>query len=559
MAIDVECGACFHTFRVSDQHAGKRGKCPECGTPVRVPDGSSPANSPPPVSGSAPPPARSSSRPKRKKSSTGNQNGLVIGLGAGMVALVCVVVFLLMRGPAQNAPDAEPVAATTTESDSIDSPQSAEPSQPVVESTGTTTTDSADSLANAPSAVQMTAAKVSSNPTGSGQNPQSPVNDSEPPTTSSGGTLAPTDQPLSPADLVKRVEPSVVRINALDEEDKLEWHGSGFVVDTAGVIATNHHVVAGAHKCVAEFASGKTFDVEGFYLMDEKRDIALLKVDLPAGEYQALPLASSPPDKGEQVLAFGCPYGLDFSTTDGLVSAFRSADDLQSMLGAEVDGQWLQTSAPISPGNSGGPLVNMRGEVVGINSLVRTEGQNLNFAITAQEVQAKFDSRGQEVTELSRGTESKDGKVSVLGSRAAEKFLAKIDTVHLVVLRTGEVSSVEMVDAVESFAKKHLRDADVGVTGIRTLMSPAFFVTIEAQDGVEQGTADVAIAVQLVVPTMVNDSPRLLLVWEKRDEIASPKKYKLRRDPKRELQEGLKTFFEEVAREIKAAKKRTDL
>ena len=546
MAINVECGACFHTFQVADQHAGKRGKCPECGTPVRVPDGS---RSVPPAAGAAPPPVRSSSRPKKKKASSGNQNGLVLGLGGGVVALIGVVAFLLMRSPAENA--AEPSAAPETAAESETSA--------AAESSPTVVAAAAPSADDEGPAVETTAAKVSSDAPTSILASRAPVASPDPQTATSSGTITPTDEPLRPAELVKLVEPSVVRINALNEEDELEWHGSGFVVDASGVVATNHHVVAGAHKCVAEFASGKSFDVKGFYLMDEKRDIALLQVDLPAGEYQALPLASSPPDKGEQVLAFGCPYGLDFSTTDGLVSAFRSADDLGSMLGAEVDGQWLQTSAPISPGNSGGPLVNMRGEVVGINSLVRTEGQNLNFAIAAQEVQAKFDSRGEEVTELSRGTESKDGKVSVLGSRAAEQFLAKIDTVFLIIRAVGNTKSDKMEDAVEAFAKKHLRDADVGVTGIRSITSPMMFVTIEAQDGVEQGTADVAVAVQLLVPTLVGDSARILLVWEKRDEIASPKKFKLRRDPKGELQEGLQTFFESVSREIKAAKKRTDL
>lgn len=561
MAISVECSACFHQFRVSDNNAGKSGKCPECGAQIRVPGGGGAGKStrsavPPPVAGK---PSRSKSR---SKSSAGGNTGLLLGLGGVVVVLLGVVGFLLTRGstdapanatnpveiagngtPTASAPDALPSTATVPATATA-----TEPTPPAAASTPDAV--AAVDTARASSPLDMASAKpaVAATPAiGTATVPESAAPAALP--------LLPSPEALSPVELVKRVEPSVVRINALSETDELEWHGSGFLIDATGLIATNHHVVAGAHKCVAEFASGKSFEVKGYYTMDEKRDIALIQVELPAGEFQPLPMIGSAPAKGEQVLAFGCPYGLDFSTTDGLISAFRSAADIKTMLGADVEGEWLQTSAPISPGNSGGPLVNMKGEVVGINSMVRSEGQNLNFAVAASEVKSMMDSRGEQLTALSRGTEAKDGNVSLGGSRAAERFLATVTSVHLLVRQTGDDAPDGLTEAVETYAKKHLRAADVGVTGIQSVTSPALVITVEAQDGVEQGTADVAIAAQLLVPTIVNGRIRILIVWETREEVGSPKKYKFRKDPKGELQEGLSRFFQAMENKFKAAKK----
>jgi hypothetical protein len=200
------------------------------------------------------------------------------------------------------------------------------------------------------------------------------------------------------ADLIDKIEPSVVRI---DVEGVAKGIGSGFVISRNGIVVTNHHVIAGAREAAVTFSSGETAKVIGTIILDSKRDIALLKIDklnLPT-----LQIAEALPRKGEQVAAFGAPQGLSFSASEGIVSAVRTGKDL-SEYADELDGTWVQTTAPISAGNSGGPLVNSAGQVVGVNTMAIVSGQNLNFAISSIDVRAAVkESEGRNTTPLSEG------------------------------------------------------------------------------------------------------------------------------------------------------------
>ncbi len=182
------------------------------------------------------------------------------------------------------------------------------------------------------------------------------------------------------ADLTEKVTPSIVRIDVIKGESK--GVGSGYVVAEDGTIATNYHVIVGATAATAVFKNGDKFDVQGTVLLDPKRDIAILKIDKQG--LTPLPLADKLPRQGDSVAAYGAPVGLSFSVSEGIVSAVRNGKEL-----AEDDplpGQWIQTTAPISPGNSGGPLVNHDGQVVAMNTMVLLIGQNLNFAISSVDV-----------------------------------------------------------------------------------------------------------------------------------------------------------------------------
>ena len=186
---------------------------------------------------------------------------------------------------------------------------------------------------------------------------------------------------LDLTDLIKQVEQSVVRI---DVEGKHGGGiGSGFVVDATGIVVTNHHVIAGASKAEVSFHDKKTAEVLGTLYLDKNRDIAVLKI---AGDsYSALALAEELPLKGASVTAFGAPVGLSFTATEGIVSAVRKIEELKEYT-SKTAGTWIQTSTPISPGNSGGPLVNSRGEVVGANTMAMVAAQNLNFAISSLDI-----------------------------------------------------------------------------------------------------------------------------------------------------------------------------
>ena len=186
------------------------------------------------------------------------------------------------------------------------------------------------------------------------------------------------------ADLVELVEPAVVRINTVGVARK--GMGSGFLIDGQGLVLTNYHVIKSATTATVVFHDGRTTRVMGYRVASKSKDLAILQIMPQQDPNQYLRLAPNSPRKGVRVAAFGAPLGLSFSMSEGIVSALRTPQELLRT-NLDLNVRWIQTTAPISPGNSGGPLVNMRGEVVGVNAAASKEGaQNLNFAIDAEEI-----------------------------------------------------------------------------------------------------------------------------------------------------------------------------
>ena len=192
---------------------------------------------------------------------------------------------------------------------------------------------------------------------------------------------------LSLADLIEKTEPSCVRIDVTTRDG--QGIGSGFVVHSGDWVATNHHVVAGARTAEVSFSDGTKAKVEGYLAFDKQRDVAILKMKLDK-KRQPLSLASKRPRKGESAIAIGAPQGLSFTATEGIISAIREGTELKAF-GHEAEGTWLQTSTPISPGSSGGPLLNGIGEVLGANSGSLATAQNVNFAISAEDIAKVID------------------------------------------------------------------------------------------------------------------------------------------------------------------------
>jgi serine protease Do len=165
--------------------------------------------------------------------------------------------------------------------------------------------------------------------------------------------------------------------------------GSGFVYDTQGHIVTNYHVAGQADRITVVFSDGLSLPAE-LVGTDPDTDLAVLKVDRPAGELHPLPLGDSDALRvGQFVAAIGNPFGLDGSMTTGIVSA--RGRTLASQATA-LDGQRfnipdiIQTDAAINPGNSGGPLLNLSGEVIGINTAIASSVQQFSgvgFAVPA--------------------------------------------------------------------------------------------------------------------------------------------------------------------------------
>lgn len=197
--------------------------------------------------------------------------------------------------------------------------------------------------------------------------------------------------PLSFAPVAKRADASVVTIYTLGDDDTrvvgkkthgrtAKGLGTGFVVDKEGVIVTNNHVIAGADEILVQLSDDRRYagKIAG---RDPRTDIAVVKVE---GAKDLVPLALGDSDGlevGDWVVAIGNPFGLSHTVSAGIVSAKgRGRDDVK--LDDSGYYNFIQTDASINPGNSGGPLLNLKGEVVGMNTAIRGGGaQGIGFAI----------------------------------------------------------------------------------------------------------------------------------------------------------------------------------
>lgn len=181
-------------------------------------------------------------------------------------------------------------------------------------------------------------------------------------------------------ELIRRVKPSVVSVITYDAKGDALMTGSGFFI-RPGEVVTNLHVIEGARRVAVRTldGKGKTYPVEGLLALDEEGDIALLSVSIPPDRTRQIELSNALPEEGESVFVIGNPLRLEGSVSNGIVSAVREVPNL---------GKIVQTTAPISNGNSGSPLFNMKGQVIGVITIKVTNGQNINLALGAGRVGA---------------------------------------------------------------------------------------------------------------------------------------------------------------------------
>jgi hypothetical protein len=174
--------------------------------------------------------------------------------------------------------------------------------------------------------------------------------------------------------IAKAANGSIVSIVMSDDSGKPIAQGTGFIVNKGGLVVTNYHVIAEGSSGVAKLTDGAIYILEGVVTSDKARDVAVLKIKATGKNFRGLMLGNSDRvEVGQEVVAIGNPLSLESTVSNGIVSGIRTADAL--------GGKFLQVTAPISPGSSGGPLFNMAGEVIGITTLYLKGGENLNFAI----------------------------------------------------------------------------------------------------------------------------------------------------------------------------------
>jgi serine protease Do len=268
------------------------------------------------------------------------------------------------------------------------------------------------------------------------------------------------------ADLVAKAKPAVVTVrawvkkhNAFGREiAEAQGVGTGFVYDQSGYLLTNNHVIEGAHEVVVTFADDRELDAK-VVGADQPTDVAVLKVEEEG--LAALPLGDSTKLRvGDWVVAIGNPFGLDYSVSAGILSAKgRTRDDVQ---GLDPSGyfNFLQTDASINPGNSGGPLINLAGQVVGINAAVRANANGIGFAIPMdmvvkllpmllKEGKIRRSAIGIMVDDISRGDAQRLERARV-GAKVTRVFPGK----------AGDQAGLAVGDIIVEFDGKAVNDKD---------------------------------------------------------------------------------------------------
>ena len=178
-------------------------------------------------------------------------------------------------------------------------------------------------------------------------------------------------------ELVKVVQPSVATVVAYDVDRNVANIGTGFFLNHKGHLITNHHVLAGKFGAEIKTADGSTYPIKSVIAENQTTDLIKVLVDIPPEEVHWIEVSKEMPPVAQRVMVVGSPMGLEQSVSDGIISSVREIPGI---------GTFFQMSAPISPGSSGSPVVNMEGKVVGVATFQFLQGQNLNFAISGKSI-----------------------------------------------------------------------------------------------------------------------------------------------------------------------------
>lgn len=180
---------------------------------------------------------------------------------------------------------------------------------------------------------------------------------------------------LTTAQIADRATPSVVIVENFNEDGEKSGQGSGYVFSSDGIIITNYHVIRGAKSLTVKIPGQEPYRVDSVLGYEIDHDVAALQLtgsSLPA----LLTETVEEPKVGDRVVAIGAPLGLESTVSEGIVSALRNAGTMHI----------IQTTASISPGSSGGPLLNEYGKVIGLTTSTVLNGQSLNFVVSAKHV-----------------------------------------------------------------------------------------------------------------------------------------------------------------------------
>jgi len=198
--------------------------------------------------------------------------------------------------------------------------------------------------------------------------------------------------PEKVTELTERVKPALVTVRQLGRDGENRGTGSGFVIAKGAMVVTNLHVIGEGRPIEVEFVDGSKREVVEVHASDRHYDLAVLRLAPGKTEPAALEMGDSDAIKqGDLVLGFGAPQGLAFSVVPGAISAIRKLEPGFAGEGETPEFPMLQLAMPIEQGNSGGPVVNLKGEVLGIITLRHRVTENLGFAVPSNDLKALLD------------------------------------------------------------------------------------------------------------------------------------------------------------------------
>ncbi len=177
--------------------------------------------------------------------------------------------------------------------------------------------------------------------------------------------------------LVMKIRPAVVTVVVYDANHQVTGIGSGFFIDKYGHLITNYHVIDGKYAAEVRTADGNSYPIALVVADNKSVDLVKVLVDIPREKVKWIKVSGDLPSIAEQIMVVGSPMGLEQTVSEGIISSIREIPSV---------GEFFQMSAPISPGSSGGPVINLKGEVIGVTTFQFVRGQNLNFAIAGNSV-----------------------------------------------------------------------------------------------------------------------------------------------------------------------------
>ncbi len=392
MSLRATCPECDTVHKVDEKYAGRVLVCRECQHRFRVAAAGDGAESRP-ASRTATGARASSTSPgrggKRRTSGRSGPHWAYIAAGSGaaslIVCLVCWNVFLKPANQQFTHPELPPPSGVNVAQnvrnnannadDAVTNPQKRATNLPRSGqlSKGGGGNPLLRKLAGGGKEQNSSVVATLSSPTGTHRPADAKANASKSPSSPPGGLA---ELPLE--DLIAKVGDGVVLITVLDRAGHPLGLGTGFVIDDRGSIATCYHVVRHAARAQVQFRDGFTTEVKGSLQLSPQADLAILELKQKPSHLAPLQLAVNEELRlGQEVIAIGHPSGLTFTPTRGIINGVHKTSDLppdarQFLLlrKASKDENWVHTDAVISPGNSGGPLMNRRGEVEGVNSWV---------------------------------------------------------------------------------------------------------------------------------------------------------------------------------------------